>query len=153
MLEKIKDFFMGDASIAIDADRKPTGNDLQIATCILLLRMAAADDEVAQEEMQTIIDDVTKQFDLPGEQLEELMIVANSLNWQSEKVDEFIQLLNTKFAEEQRRLVLAMIWKVVIADGKIDAFEKRFATEIAEQLQLDAKDAQRAKEMAMKGDV
>ena len=114
MFERFKEFFMGDASIAIDKDLKPTDGDLQVATCILLLRMAAADDEVAQEEMATIISDLERQFDLQKSQIDQLIEVSDSLNWKSEKVDEFVKLINSKFEEDQRRLVLAMVWKVVI---------------------------------------
>ena len=153
MLERIKEFFMGDTSIAIDKNLKPTDGDLQVATCILLLRMAAADEEIAQEELSTIVADLERQFDLPQDQIDQILEVSESLNWQSERVDEFIQLINSKFEEEQRRLVLAMVWKVVIADGKVDAFEKKFASELAVQLQLDDKQALRAKEMAQKGQV
>ena len=153
MLERIKEFFIGDASIAIDKNLTPTDGDLQVATCILLLRMAAADDEIAQEELATIVEDLERQFDLPQAQIDQLMEVSNTLNWESERVDEFIKLINSKFEEDQRRLVLAMVWKVVIADGKVDAFEKKFASELAVQLQLDEKQALRAKEMARKGDV
>lgn len=153
MFEKIKDFFMGDASIAIDKSGTPTEGDIQISTCILLLRMAAADNEVAQEELATIVDDLQRQFDLPQDQVDQLMEMSSALNWQSEKVDEFIQVLNSKFDESQRRLILALVWKVVIADGKVDAFERKFASELAAQLLLDDKEARRAKEMAQQGDV
>ena len=58
-----------------------------------------------------------------------------------------------KFSEEQRVLVLAMVWKVVIADGKVEKTEKRFARLIQPRLKLDDSQAEEALRMAQHGKV
>ena len=153
MLERIKEFFLGDASIAIDADGEPTQADIQIATGVLLMKIAASDQEIAQEEIVSMTASLQRQFDIPEDQLQGLVEISDTLNWQSEKVDEFVALINSKFDEQQRRLIFAMIWTVVLADGKVDAFEKHAADELAGLLELDEKTVSRAKDMARNGEV
>lgn len=153
MLSRIKEFFLGDASIAIDASGTPSSVDLQTATGILLLEMAAADHEIADDEMEAIFSTLQQQFDIGDDDIKELIQIGSGLRQNRSKVNEFIGLINDNFADDQRRLILAMVWKVVIADGKVDDFEKKLASELMTRLNLSHADAERARKMAEIGDV
>jgi len=48
---------------------------------------------------------------------------------------------------------MAMAWKVVVADGSVDKFEERFATQLKYRLQLSDQDVQEAKTLARQGEV
>ena len=64
-----------------------------------------------------------------------------------------MRCINEKFNERQKQRVLAMLWKVVKADGKVDRFEERFATQVKFRFQLSEELAEEARAMAKEGKI
>lgn len=153
MFKKVSEFLKGDVKINIDASGNATEEDLQIATGVLLLQMAGSDADFAPEEVRTIFKVMKEQFKIEEGELKPLLEQANLLREEKGRIDEFVNLVNANFNLKQRQKVLAMVWKVVLADGKIDKFETRYATQLKFRLQLTDQEAKEAHEMALCGAV
>lgn len=153
MFDKLKDFFSGDASLQVDSGGEPTKRDLQIATGVLLLEMAGADEDFAPEEVQAAFRTMEQQFDIKDMETLELMEEAQKAREDQGKIDAFIAALNTNFNDKQKLLVLAMVWKVVLADEVVEKYEQRFASELRQRLQLSREQAEEAKQMVLEGKV
>lgn len=153
MLNSISDFLKGKTTLHIDASGNPTSEDILIATSIILLEMAGSDDDYAPEEVQTIFKVMQDQFNIQKGDVYNILNQAKELREESEKIDEFIAVINANFKAPQRQLILAMVWKVVFADGEVEKFEERFANQLQHRLQLTPDEAKRAKEMAKKGEI
>ena len=153
MFSHVKEFFLGDTSIAIDGSGRPSSTDLQTATLVLLLKMAISDHDVVLEEVQAIYATMSKQFDVREEDTEELIAIGNAALERSEKIGDFVALLNSEFNEEQRALVYGMLWRVVIADGKVDTYEAALANELRAELSLDGERALAARAAAERGEI
>ena len=154
MLEKIVDFFHGKTTLEIDKDGKPSESTLKVATAVLLLEMAGIDDDYAPEEVLACKSVLAKQFNLKDDD-EALKILeqADSLRGEKEKIAEFVAALNTHFNVKQRQLILAMVWRVVMADEVVDKYEMRFASQVRNRLQLSKEQAEEAKRLAAEGHV
>ncbi|RMG42705.1 MAG: TerB family tellurite resistance protein [Candidatus Dadabacteria bacterium] len=157
MFKGLKDFFSGSKEIKDTLDQDQAGNvtdhDLHVATAVLLVEMAGADKEIAPEEAETLCVALQEQFGIPAAKVPEIVQTAIASRKEKGKIDEFVNLINQRFNDMQRQRILAMIWKVVLADEKIDKFEERFATQIKYRFKLTDEQAARAREMAEGGEV
>lgn len=153
MFKKVSEFLKGDVKLDIDASGNPTEEDMLIATGVLLLQMAGSDSDFAPEEVRTIFQVMKAQFNIEEGELKPILEQANTLREEKGKIDEFVTTINANFNLKQRQRVLAMLWKVILADGKVDKFETRYATQLKFRLQLTDQEANDAHEMALRGAV
>ena len=157
MFGKLKSFFKGEStlekSLLADKGGQPSTHDLHIAAVVILIEMAGTDQGIAPQEAQTVCDLMKQEFGLAEETLPELVQVAVAARQEKGKIDEFVKVINAKFDVAQRQRLLAMIWRIVLADGKVDKFENRFAVQMFNRFQLSEEQAEAAKEMAVQGQV
>lgn len=157
MLKKLKDFFRGQASLEnalqVDQTGEATTTDLQVATAVILVEMASIDEEISLHEGKAIVSTMCRHFGIEEEEVPEIISTAIASRKDQDRLTEFFECINEKFSEEQRVLVLAMVWKVVIADGNVEKAEKRFARRIQPRLKLDDSQAKEARRMAQHGEV
>ena len=148
MFNKLKDFFEGEATLQVDKGGEPTDADLQMATGIILLEMAGSDEDYAPEEVKTIFRTMEKQFQMSDTEVLDLLENADKLRQNKGKIDDFVTAINENFSTKQKQLVLAMVWKVVMADGQLDKEEQKFATQMRFRLQLSEEEAKEARDMS-----
>ena len=148
MLGKIKEFFKGAETLEVDKNGQPSDREIQIACAVLLLEMAGADNDYSPAEVEMCLTSIQQQFKLSREAATEPLEIADGLRKQNNKVDEFVKIINENYNDKQRTRILAMVWKVVIADGAVEKFELRFATQMKFRLKLDDAAADRARKMA-----
>ncbi|MCB0346204.1 MAG: TerB family tellurite resistance protein [Bdellovibrionales bacterium] len=148
MFKKVMDFLKGEATLEVDSSGDATSEDMQIATGVLLLEMAGSDKDYDPEEVHTVFRTMEREFKVDQDEALRLLESADKLRGAKGKIDEFIKTLNENFSEEQRVIVLSMVWQVVMADGKVDKFEKRFAQQIQNRLKLSDEQAEEARQMA-----
>ena len=156
MFDKLRDFLQKDSedvSLEIDKTGTPTDKDLILATAVLLVEMAASDNEIAQEEGATVGALITGQFGVKYTELEGVIQAAIEARKKAAKIDQFVGCINEHFTEAQKQKVLAMLWKIVIADGKIDKFEERLTTQMKFRFQLTDEQAEAARRMAEEGEL
>ncbi|MDC0357192.1 TerB family tellurite resistance protein [Oligoflexia bacterium] len=154
MLGKIKEFLKGEETeIHVDQDGNPTDEELLIATAVLLVEMASADQVIDRQEAEAVCESMQGQFGIDEERIPEIIEVAVTVRKEQGRIDEFVKAINDSFNAKQKQRVMAMIWKVVMADGKIDKFEQRFATQLKSRLQLSDEEAEAAGAMVDRGEV
>lgn len=149
MLGKIKEFFSGEESaVHVDKGGKATPFDLHVAVVVLLVEMAGSDHEIDPNEAEAICSSVSEQFQMEEDEVPELVQIAISSRNEEGKIDNFVGLINEAFNDSQKQKLLAMVWKVVLADGVVDKFEERFAKQIEKRFRLSEDQGKRAKQMA-----
>jgi len=155
MLKRVKEYFKGeDSSLQIDNTGQTTEQDLVVAVAVLLLEMAGQDEDYAPEETKTIFRALQEQFNIDQEYALELLEIADSMRENAGgAIDGFIEKVNQHFTARQRQTVLAMIWKIVFADGEVDKFEIKFAHQMKYRLKLSDEQADQAKQFAQTGEV
>lgn len=152
MFSHIKDFFEGDESIddslKVDNTGNPTDRDLHIATAVLLVEMASADKAIERSEAQALCTTIAHEFELDDGEIPELVQIAIAARKEQGRIDQFVNVINERFNDAQRQKVLTMIWKVVMADRKIDKFEERFAEQMRNRFKLSPEAAAEARQAA-----
>ena len=153
MFGKIKEFFEGETTLEVDQSGEPTPQELQIATAVLLLEMAGADEDFDPEEVRTCFKSLENQFNVEDSETLEIFEKAESLRQEKGKIDHFVELVNQHFNVKQKQIVLGMVWRVVLADEIIDNYEQKFASQLRTRLQLSREQAEEAKQLAIHGNV
>ena len=116
------------ADVAEDAIR------LRVATCVLLLEVAHADEDFSEEERTAISGMLGKRFNLDEQQTSELVALAEQERLRSDSLFEFSQLLNEQFTRERKLAIIQLLWQVVYQDGILEAHEDALMHKVGQLL-------------------
>jgi uncharacterized tellurite resistance protein B-like protein len=153
MFNKVKEYFAGETTLLVDSKGEPTSEDILVAAGVLLLEMAGSDKDYAPEEVRSIYAALEKEFGVSNSEALKILEKADYLRNNTKKIDDFVSTLNSSFSTKQRVRLLALVWKLILADGSVDKYEQRFATQIKFRLQLSDDNVTEAKEMVSTGKV
>lgn len=148
MLENVKDFFMANADLTIDSKGQPSDRDLVVSTLVLLSTIAHADNEFEQQELASIATSLFTEFEISQNEAGDLLEIAEFLRKDGSKIEKFIEIINDNFDADQKLMILAMVWRVIISDGQAEKFETAMASQIRSKLGLSLEEAMRARELA-----
>ncbi len=107
---------------------------LRMATAILMIDVARADSVFDESEFDALLDLVASHFALPAEQAAELVIAANEKADDLVSVHEFTQLLHENLSENEKAQIIALLWKIAYADGRLDKYEDSLVLKISDLL-------------------
>ncbi|MFP6837739.1 MAG: TerB family tellurite resistance protein [Pseudomonadales bacterium] len=107
---------------------------LPLAAAVLYLEVAWADHDIAQEELELIGETLSKQFDLPPEELK--IIVSESRAQQESSVGmyRFTRIINDAWGEDAKYELVVKLWRLAYSDSNLHAFEEHTIRKIAELL-------------------
>ena len=124
--------------------------ELQIATCVVLLEIAHADDEFSSEEEQRIEQVMKAHFNLSDKTFCEIKAVSEKKRNESIDLWQFTNTIKDNYSHAQKEKVIEMIWQIIYADKILDKYEDYLAHRFAKLLGLSHKQLINAKLMASK---
>lgn len=121
--------------------RAETGPDhfrgrLRTATAVLLLEMARADFQETPEEIAQVRRAIQVELGLSDSQIEELMEMAEEERLRSTDYFQFTALINKHATPEEKAVIVEMMWRVAMADGRLDTYEEHLIRKIANLLHV-----------------
>jgi len=134
MLDKLLDLFGGSSEAPPETC---TEDRLSLATCVLLLEIAGADHEFSSEECERVIEILRKRFSLSQEDAEELIQIAQENRNKSFDLWKYTNQINSCCTPAEKQGIIEEIWRVVYADGALDAHEDYLVHKLARLLNLD----------------
>jgi len=133
MIDRITSWFDGD-----EKDATVREGCTKRAVCLLLVSAARADGAFAADEAREIARLVSGYFDLPPEETAELVTLA--AGEEQEDLYASARILNDRFDRDRRREVVALMWRVVFADGKLEVHEEALMRRVAKLLDIPHRD-------------
>lgn len=124
--------------------------DLKVAVCALLLEVASSDLNIDSSEMVALVDILKTQYGLGAQEVEDLVEMASEEREMVPDVWPFTTALSKLYTPEEKKEVLVMVWKIVMADGRLDAHEEHFVRKLHTMLAVNQSVVQEAKEEAAK---
>jgi uncharacterized tellurite resistance protein B-like protein len=109
---------------------------LKVATCVVLVEIAMADDEFEPEERKHIISALQARFDLSEADAEELIELSTAEREKSRDLWSFTHLINEACSREEKMTIIDEVWRVVVADGTIDGHENHLAHQLGKLFNL-----------------
>lgn len=152
MFHEIRGFFHGIGTLAVDDQGTPTSEDLQLAAAVLLIETARLNKEETQQEDEVILKALEANFGIPLDKARSLMETASSAARDGNHLPRFLEIIHSRFDDEQKQIVLATVWRVIAADGIVDKYEAALAAGVRTSLGLTLEQSIRSRRLAESGE-
>jgi uncharacterized tellurite resistance protein B-like protein len=133
MLNSIRSFFDRHIAASSPADER---HSIQLATAALLVEMARIDSATTEAERNAVLRAVHDKFELPAEEAEALIDLAEGEMKQATDYFQFTSLVNRHFTQEQKLRVIELMWRVAYADEELSAHENHLMRKIGDLLHI-----------------
>ena len=139
MIEKLKSLFGTAARELPSIEAEVISDRVYPATCAILLELANIDGEFSDTERDNIISAFKEKYNLPEEDILELMETSEKELKESIDLWQFTNLINQNFSLEEKIQIIETVWKVAYADGTLDENEDYLVHKVANLLRLNHK--------------
>jgi len=148
MIGTIKQFFDTHLALASKNDQENTKHALQLASAALLIEMSRVDNQIKEEELQTVTNAIKKTFQLSTTETNTLLELAEKESEQATCYYEFTSLINKEFDQQQKVKLVEQMWLVAFADKELEKHEEHLVRKISELLYVSHEDFISAKHRA-----
>ena len=131
MLRKFRKLLQDDTPPPEDPEER-----IRVATCVLLLEVANIDQEFSDEERAHLFETIRGRFNLGREEAEELVDTARAAREGSVDLWQFTHSINEHFGIPEKVQIIEEIWRMVCADGMLDAHEDHLMRRLSHLLNL-----------------
>ncbi|MFO7604660.1 MAG: TerB family tellurite resistance protein [Gammaproteobacteria bacterium] len=134
MLSSLKDWF--EARFLVPDEEASSEAMLQQAAAVLLCEIMHADHEVTSAEQAVILESMQSFLGMSPEAARDLYAEVEALMQDALPLQQFTALLNNHYEPEQKQALLTWLWRVVYADGRMDAHEEHLVRRVADLLYI-----------------
>jgi len=125
-------------------------NDLALAKAVILIEVATYDEDYDKREQQCIRQLLQTEFGLSASQVDELLKQAEFYRKDNPDIFYSTRKINNTLSVEEKRAFMTQVWKVVLADGKVDYSEDVLTRKLIQLLHLDRIEWVRTRDQAKK---
>lgn len=143
MFKKLKSLF-SDPERSAD----PNQMDKRLAAAALMAEAAALDGSRDPIEEKAMRNALISAFDMTGEECDALLEVAQKRQESSNQLHRFTHTIKESCNEEERVEILSALWEVVLADGKLHAYEDNLMRRVAGLIYVTDRDRAAARQRA-----
>jgi uncharacterized tellurite resistance protein B-like protein len=145
LLKKLKDLLGSESTATGEVEDRA----LELACAALMFEVARADFSVETTEQDAVTSLLTAQFNLSADEVFTITEAAIEQADAATCLFEFTRTLNELASAEQKRNLLAMMWRVAMADNALSRYEEHVIRKVADLLYVPHGDFIAAKQSAM----
>jgi len=146
MLDGIKAFFTNLLDTTeVDLDKT---DPKQLAAAALMIEIATIDEHFDATEIQALVKELQRQFELESETLHQLIDIARRESDQSTSLYQFTRCVNDEFSHEEKFDLLIGMWRIAYSDGNLDKYEEYMVRRVTDLIHVSHGDFIRAKKVA-----
>lgn len=149
IVEKVTEAFAANSDSQVDEQAREKA--IRMATAVLMTEVARADYEYDETEFNLLMDLIAGHFGISPEESAELANRAGEAAEDVVSLHSFTQLLNRNLGEKEKEHVVALLWQIAYADGRLDKFEDSLVARIADLLYVSRVRVMRLKHDANPG--
>ena len=112
----------------------PSDRLIPLAAATLLIEVAWADHDIAEEELAVVQTALAEQFNLSSAEIEEVINDSRAQHDESVGLQQFTRTLVDAWNEPQRFELVVQLWRLAFSDTRLDRFEEHMIRKIAELL-------------------
>lgn len=109
---------------------------LAVSVAVLLLEVARADERMTEDERQVMLDRLCDRFEMTRDEAVELLTLSEAHRDESFDLFKFTRVINERCSREEKYDVMRELWRVIYADGVLDAHEDHLAHRFGRLLNL-----------------
>ena len=136
LLKKLIPIFKAEA-----LDEKISDIDqLQMATCVLLIEVSKSDDDFDIEEQKKIKSLIQKKFEIAEDKIESLFTHSDEKHDTMTSLFDWTEIINNECSYDQKCMIIGFMWDIAYIDGKIDKYEDLTIRKVADLIYVKHKD-------------
>ena len=139
MFERLKSIFIISDGERSGVSAEGISRRIQVATAVILLEVANADDDFSEAELDTVVSILKDNFNLTDEEVSDLIEISDEERKGSVDMWHFANIINENYSEAEKQSVMENIWRVIYADGRLDKFEDHIVHKLATILHISHK--------------
>ena len=124
----------------LSTDHSADLDQLQIATCILLIEVSKSDDDFDIQEQEKIKDLVKKKFNIPQDKIQSIFMYCNKKHDSMTSLYDWTEVVNKECNYEQKCMIIGYMWDIAFIDSKIDKYEDFTIRKVADLIYVKHKD-------------
>lgn len=136
MFDRLKGILTGTPRDGQRVNEADSEQRLQVATAVILLEVAHADEEYSESEQESILQILKDQFNLDRQSVQELLLVSEEQQRRSIDLWYFTEIINKNYNTGEKCRIIEKVWQVIYADGKLDKYEDHIVHKLARILNL-----------------
>ena len=131
--------------IEVPDDEPQDDNTIVLAAVSLMLEVARSDSGGEQVEHDLIRSILTNEFKVESELIDNLLEAGVEKVEDATDLFQFTQLINDQYSHEQKEGLIYAMWRVALADGKVQAIEDHIIRRVAGLIHVSHSDFIRLK--------
>ncbi len=104
---------------------------VNLATACILIEVMRSDHDIAEVELETIRNILSKNLGLNEEKTSELLKLAEQQADRLTSYHPFTTLINKNFNLEEKTEIMVNMWQVALSDHKLDKYEEHLIRKVA----------------------
>ncbi len=109
---------------------------IRMATAVLMIDVARADHVFEETEFESVLGLIEGHFNLSPEAAVEIFNEANEEAEDLTSLHDFTQLLHANLDEAEKSRIVALLWRIAYADGRLDKYEDSLVLKISDLLHV-----------------
>jgi len=122
---------------------------IELAAAVLFYEIGRADFSVDEVELGQIREALAHTFQLTDAETEELMAEAVDRSKTSHDYHQFTKVVHAQFSHDEKCQLMKHLWRIALADGKIDPHEEHLLRKIADLIYISNADFLQAKHQVL----
>ena len=145
MLNSIRQFF---ENKLINNEEEPTSSSMaksDLACAALLIEVINSDHKLEEQETQAFFSVLQNNLNIPGEDIDELVELAENQAKEATSLYEFTSLINSDYDYSQKVGLIENMWRIAFSDNSLDKYEDHLIRKISDLIYVSHSDFIRAK--------
>lgn len=109
---------------------------IRMATAVLMIDVARADHVFDETEFESVLELIEGHFNIGPESAVEIFNEANEEAEDLTSLHEFTQLLHANLDDAEKSRIVALLWRIAYADGRLDKYEDSLVLKISDLLHV-----------------
>ncbi len=109
---------------------------IRMATAVLMVDVARADYVFEESEFDSVLALIESHFNVAPDAALELLNDANEQVDGLTSLHDFTQLLHQNLDEAEKSRIIALLWRIAYADGRLDKYEDSLVNKISDLLHV-----------------
>ena len=120
--------------------------EIELTAAVLAYEIARIDGTVSNEELDVLMEEIKKISKKVDKEESEIIKIIEIYSKDNVSFFEFVEDINKNYSKEEKLSLLAFMWRIAYADGKLEVDEERLIRRLADLIKIKDLDVLKLKD-------
>ena len=120
--------------------------EIELTAAVLAYEIARIDGTVSNEELDVLMEEIKKISKKVDKEESEIIKIIEIYSKDNVSFFEFVEDINKNYSKDEKLSLLAFMWKIAYADGKLEVDEERLIRRLADLIKIKDLDVLKLKD-------